>query len=189
MAKVTMRPDRLMQPRPTLLIGTIIDGKVNFLTAGGGGVANAEPPMISIPIHHSRYTMKGIAQNLAFSVNIPSVDLVAETDYCGIVSGSKVDKVAACKFKIFYGSLKTAPLIEQCPVNLECKLEHMLDLGSHFLVIGQIVGTYVSEDCISDGKPDVYKIKPIIYNRESGEYIAFGKVVAKASSIGKKLIK
>ena len=185
--KVTMHPDRLMFPRPTLLVGANIDGKANFMTVGGGGVANADPPMISVLIRHNRHTLKGVLQNLTFSVNTPSSDLVAETDYCGIVSGAEVDKASICKFTVFYGKLLTAPLIEQCPINLECKVAHILNLGSHALVIGQVEGTYVSEDCLTQGKPDVSKMKPFIYNHESGEYLAFGEVIAKAYSIGRQL--
>ena len=187
MAKVTIRPDRYMYPRPTLLVGANVDGKANFLAVGGGGVANAEPPMIGVPIRHQRYTLKGIQQNLTFSINTPSIDLVRETDYCGIASGAKVDKVKVCQFKVFYGNLKTAPMIEQCPLNLECKVVQILNLGSHSFVIGQVEGTYVTESCLTDGKPDVNQIKPIIFNLESAEYIAFGEVIAKAFSIGQEL--
>ena len=187
MAKVTIRPDRYMYPRPTLLVGVNVDGKANFLAVGGGGVVNAEPPMIGVPIRHQRYTLKGIRQNLTFSINTPSIDLVRETDYCGITSGAKVDKVKVCQFKVFYGDLKTAPMIEQCPLNLECKVVQMLNLGSHSFVIGQVEGTYITESCLTDGKPDVNQIKPIIFNLESAEYIAFGEVIAKAFSIGQEL--
>ena len=187
MAKVEMSPDRLMYPRPTLLVGANVDGKANFMTVGGGGVANGEPPMIAVPIRHHQHTLKGILQNLTFSVNTPSIDLVRETDYCGITSGAKVDKVKACKFNVFYGTLQTAPLIEQCPVNLECKVVHMLNLGSHSFIIGQVKGTYVSDSCLTNGKPDVKKIKPIIFNLELSEYSAIGEVIAKAFSIGKEL--
>jgi len=187
MAKVEMSPDRLMYPRPTLLVGANVDGKANFMTVGGGGVANGEPPMIAVPIRHHQHTLKGILQNLTFSVNTPSIDLVRETDYCGITSGAKVDKVKACKFNVFYGTLQTAPLIEQCPVNLECKVVHILNLGSHSFIIGQVKGTYVSDSCLTNGKPDVKKIKPIIFNLELSEYSAIGEVLAKAFSIGKDL--
>ena len=187
MVKVTIRPDRYIYPRPTLLVGANVDGKANFLAVGGGGVVNAEPPMIGVPIRHQRYTLKGIQQNLTFSINTPSVDLVRETDYCGIASGAKVDKVKVCKFKVFYGNLKTAPMIEQCPLNLECKVVNILDLGSHSFVIGQVEGSYVSEGCLTDGKPDVNQIKPMIFNLEAAEYVAFGEVVAKAFSIGLEL--
>jgi flavin reductase (DIM6/NTAB) family NADH-FMN oxidoreductase RutF len=185
--KVTMHPEPMMFPRPTLLVGANIDGKANFMTVGGGGAANADPPMISVPIRHHRYSLKGILQNLTFSVNMPSSDLVAEADYCGITSGTEVDKVSICKFTVFYGKLLTAPLIDQCPINLECKVVHILNLGSHALVIGQVEGAYVSEDCLTQGKPDVSKMKPLIYNHESSEYLAFGKVIAKAFSIGRQL--
>jgi flavin reductase (DIM6/NTAB) family NADH-FMN oxidoreductase RutF len=176
-----------MYPRPTLLVGVNVDGKANFLTVGGGGVANAEPPMIGVPIRHQRYSLKGIQQNLTFSVNTPSIEQVKETDYCGITSGAKVDKVKVCQFKVFYGNLKTAPMIEQCPLNLECRVVQILNLGSHSFVIGQVEGAYITEGYLIDGKPDVNKIKPIILNLESAEYIAFGKVIAKTYTIGQEL--
>lgn len=176
-----------MYPRPTLLVGSNVDGKPNFMAVGGGGVANAEPPIIGVPIRHHQHTLKGIYQNLTFSINIPSADLVKETDFCGIVSGSKVDKVKACGFKVFYRSLATAPLIEQCPINLECKVVHILNLGTHAFVLGEVKGAYVSDDCLTNGKPDVKKLKPMIFNLEASEYAAFGEVIGKAFSMGKEL--
>jgi len=187
MGKITLGPQRLMYPRPALLVGASVDGRPNFMTVGGGGVANGEPPMISVPIRHRRYTLKGILQNWTFSINTPSVDLVKETDYCGMVSGSDVDKVETCNFKVFYGHLGSAPLIEQCPVALECKVVHVLNLGSHCLVIGQVEESYVSEDCLTDGKPDATKINAIIYSLEQQLYLAFGQVIARAFSVGKEL--
>ncbi|MCH8864810.1 MAG: flavin reductase family protein [Chloroflexi bacterium] len=187
MAKIELVPERLMYPRPTLLVGSNVDGKANFMAVGGGGVANGEPPMIAVLIRHHCYTLKGVLQNMTFSVNTPSVDLVKEADYCGITTGAKVDKVKVCQFDVFYGHLKTAPLIEQCPVNLECKVVHVLNLGSHAFIIGEVKGTYVSDDCMTDGKPDAKKIRPIIFNLETSEYFAFGEVIAKAHSIGREL--
>jgi flavin reductase (DIM6/NTAB) family NADH-FMN oxidoreductase RutF len=189
MPKITLHPDRYMFPRPTLLLGANVDGKPNFMAAGGGGVANGKPPMISVPIQHHRYTLEGIMQNKTFSVNTPSVEQLKEVDYCGIVSGKDADKVDVCGFKVFYGDLKTAPLIEQFPLNLECRVMHILNLGSHALVIGQVEGSYISEGCLTDGKPDVEKIRPAIFNLEASSYLAFGGVVAKAYSIGRELIK
>ncbi len=187
MAKIELVAERLMYPRPTLLVGSNVDGKANFMAVGGGGVANGEPPMIAVLIRHHCYTLKGVLQNMTFSVNTPSVDQVREADYCGITTGAKVDKVKVCKFDVFYGHLKTAPLIEQCPVNLECKVVHVLNLGSHAFIIGEVKGTYVSDDCMTDGKPDARKIRPIIFNLETSEYFAFGEVIAKSHSIGREL--
>lgn len=100
-----------------------------------------------------------------------SAEPVRETDYCGLVSGTtEADKVKDCNLTIFYGKLKNAPLIEQCPVNLECKVVHALDLGSHIPIIGQIEVVHVSENCMSDGQADPAKIEPLMYIlRESSE--------------------
>jgi len=173
---------------PVLLVGANINGKANFMVAAWGGIANGNPPMISVAIRPQRHTLTGINQNMAFSINVPSVDLIKETDYCGIISGSEVDKADVCNFELFYGKLESAPLIAQCPVNLECTVAHILDLGSHSLVIGKIEETYVSEDCLTDGKPDIDKIKPFsCITQPAGEYRAIGEFIAKSHSVGREL--
>ncbi len=188
MGKIQLGPKALIYPMPVLLIGANVDGKPNFMTAAWSGIANGEPPMISVGIRLQRYTLKGIKQNLTFSVNVPSTDLMKEADYCGIRTGSKANKVEVCQFNLFYGKLNNAPLIEQCPVNLECKVVQMLELGTHSLVIGEIEEAYISESCLTDGKPDVDKIKPLIYIPEpTEEYRAFGEVIGKAFRVGKEL--
>jgi len=100
MKKIQLNPLPLICTTPAVLVGTMVDGKPNFMTVGWCGVANSTPPMVSVAIRPSRYTLKGI-QTKEFSINVPSTKLVKETDYCGIFSGSKVDKVSVCKFKIF----------------------------------------------------------------------------------------
>jgi len=188
MGKIVMGPQTLVYPMSALLVGVNIDDKPNFMTVAWGGIANDEPPMISLAIRHTRHTLKGIRQRGTFSVNIPSADMVKEVDYCGIASGSKVDKAETCRFKVFYGKLGDAPLIEQCPVNLECNVVHILDLGSHALVIGKIEETHVSQSCLTDGKPDVDKIQPITYvTSPDTRYQALGEVLAKAFSVGREL--
>jgi len=78
-------------------------------------------------------------------------------------------------------------LIEQCPVNLECRVEHILDLGSHALIVGKIEETHVSESCLTNGRPDAAKINPLILGG-SGNYHSLGNIVAKAFSIGKGIV-
>jgi len=188
MAKVRMGPGTFICPQPLFLVGANVDDKPNFMAVSWGGIAGEKPPMISVAIRHYRYTYKGIKQNGYFSVNIPSKDIVSEADYCGIVSGSKANKVEVCHFNVFYGKLNNAPMIEQCPVNLECKLVHILDLGSHALVIGKIEETHITESCLTNGKPDVAKIKPLIYSEGvSNQYQAFGDFIASAYRVGRAL--
>ena len=188
MAKIAMGPETLIYPMPAFLIGANVDGKPNFMTAAWSGIVNSTPPMVSVAIRPQRHTLKGVQQTSSFSVNVPSVDQAAETDYCGIAPGTKEDKVAVCEFEVFYGELGDAPMIEQCPVNLECSVAHTLELGSHFLFIGEIKETYVSESCLTDGKTDVEKIRPLVYvGGADRQYRALGDVVARAWSAGLKL--
>ena len=188
MSKILMGPLTSIYPMPVFLVGANVNGKPNFMTVGWGGIVDGAPPMISVAIDNSHYTLVGIRQNMAFSVNVPSVDLLREADYCGITSGAKVDKVEVCQFKVFYGKLDNAPLIEQCPVNVECKVVHILGLVSHSLVVGRIEETHVSESCFTDEQPDVAKIKPFVYiGAPQRQYRPLGEVVAKAFSVGQEL--
>ena len=90
---------------------------------------------------------------------------------------------------MFFGKLKTAPLIEQCPVNLECSLVKVLDFKTHALCIGQIEEVHVNEDCLTEGKPDVEKIRPLIFS--SGleyAYYGLGARLASGFQVGKELM-
>jgi len=185
MGKTKLGPRTLVFPQPAFLIGADVDKKPNFLTVAWGGVACGEPPMISAAIRHSRYTLKGIKQNKAFSLNITPKDYVVETDYRGIVSGSKTDKVAVCNFSVFYGDLASAPMIEQYPVNLECKVVKIINLGSHDLVIGEVTEAHISSGCFTDGRPDVAKIQPVAYiEGQPGNYYCMGENLGNAFRIG-----
>ena len=177
-------------PNPTVLVGTKVDGKPNFAPYAWCGITGGDPPTLSVGVRHERYTLKGIRQNQVFSVNVPSVDLLEETDYCGMVSGSEADKVKNCCFNIFYGTLDTAPLIEQCPINLECEVLHILNVGIHALVVGKIIQTHVTEICLTDDQPDIMKIKPFVYSRgPTARYNTVGDVLGQAFNVGKKLRK
>ncbi len=188
MTKIQVGPKAWIYPMPALLIGAMVDEKPNFMPAAWCGIANGMPPMITVSIRKHRHTYKGIRQNMTFSANLPSTDMIRETDYCGIISGSKVNKAEVCRFNVFYGKLQTVPLIEQCPINLECEVVHILSMGSHDLVIGRIEETHITEDCLTDGNPDVAKIKPFIFATGFPlQYHAFGEVIAKAFSIGREL--
>ena len=150
MTKVTKGPQPWLNPMPALLIGAVVEGKPTFMTVAWGGVANGEPPMVSLAIRPHRYTLLGIRENSQFSVNVPSISQIKEVDYCGIRSGDKNNKVEKCGFDVFYGTLENAPLIEQCPINLECTVKQIVTLDSHLLVIGLIAETHVSDDCLDE---------------------------------------
>ncbi|MBN1690386.1 MAG: flavin reductase family protein [Dehalococcoidia bacterium] len=188
MEKVKMGAQPFVFPMPAFLVGANVEKRPNFMTVAWSGIACGEPPMISVAIRHTRYTLKGIEHNMSFSVNVPSVEQAKEVDYCGIITGAKVDKAAVCKFDVFYGKLETAPMVRQCPVNLECKVEHMLDLGSHVMIVGKIEEVYVSGECFTADQPDVKKIRPLLWTTlPANVYQGLGDVVAKAFKVGLQL--
>jgi flavin reductase (DIM6/NTAB) family NADH-FMN oxidoreductase RutF len=188
MAKVKLGARPLVYPMPAFLVGADVAGRPNFMTVAWGGIAASKPPMVTIALQHHRHTLRGIKETGEFSVNVPSEEQAIETDYCGIVTGRKADKAKVCGFRVFYGALAHAPLIDQCPVNLECKVMHVLTLGSHALVIGEIMESHVREDCLTNGQPDAAKIKPIIYTEGPvSEYRGLGRVVGPAFQMGRAL--
>jgi flavin reductase (DIM6/NTAB) family NADH-FMN oxidoreductase RutF len=187
MPKVTLGPRTILYPLPIILVGANVDGKPDFMAAAFCGIVNGTPPMMTVSLQHPRHTLKGIQENNTFSINIASVDYVKETDYCGTTTGAKTDKVADCKFKVFFGKLKTAPLIEQYPVNVECRVVQMINLGSHELIIGQVEEVYINDNCLTNGQPDVDKIRPFLYSGTRGEYREFGRPIGPSFSIGKQI--
>jgi len=187
MGKQELTPQCLIPVRPILIVGANVGGKVNFFEVGGGGPVSSDPPMVALPIRHERFTLKGILENRAFSVNIPSVELAKEADYCGIVSGVNTDKVRDCNFSIFYSKLGTAPMIEQCPISMECTVLHILGSNSHLIVIGRIDGTYVSQELLTEGNPNWDKISPLLWFPNKSEYVEIGNIVGKSRNIGNAL--
>ena len=188
MAKIAMGPSSLVYPKPAWLVGANVEGRPNFLAVGAGGVANGTPPMISVAIHPARYSFRGIAENQTFSVNVPSVDQARETDYCGVESGARANKAEVCGFEVFYGKLGTAPMIGQFPVNLECRVVEAPKLDSHTLFIGRVEEVYVSEECLTDGKPDLAKIRPLVHVGDPDRlYVGLGEVIARSHSVGLEL--
>jgi flavin reductase (DIM6/NTAB) family NADH-FMN oxidoreductase RutF len=184
MNKSRLGPEALLFPTPSVLVGTFVEGRANFMTAAWCGIASSKPAALAVAVRGERYTLKGILAHGEFSINVPSANMAEKVDYCGIYSGRKVDK--SNLFDLFSGDLAHAPLVAECPLNLECRLRHTLDLGAHILVVGEIIQTHINQDCLTDGKPDAGKVDPLIYSPGTGNYQRLGDVVGKAFSVGKQ---
>lgn len=139
-------------PMPVSLVGTHVDGKPNFLAVAWFTMSSYKPPRIAIALGKGHYTNPGIKESKAFSVCLPSEEIVEVTDYCGIISGKKTDKSEI--FDLFYGELKTAPMIKECPLSMECKLVEVVDSSLNEIFIGEIMGTYTEERFLTDGHLD-----------------------------------
>lgn len=184
--KIDLMP--LLFPHSVVLVGADVEGKPDFATVAWATIACGTPPFIAIAVNHARHSLKGIKQNMAFSVNIPDKTMVKETDYCGIVSGARTDKVKDCSFKVAYGSVPNAPFIEQCPVNVGCVAEHIVKLGSHYLIAGAVKEILVSDDCMVEGKPDATKMDPfVVMTTPALTYHEVGPSLGDAFRIGKEI--
>jgi flavin reductase (DIM6/NTAB) family NADH-FMN oxidoreductase RutF len=183
MDKINLESTITAYPMPVSLVGAHVDAKPNFLTVAWFTMAGRKPPRIAISLGKGHYTNPGIKEHKTFSVCLPSEDMVELTDYCGIVSGKQADKSEV--FDLFYGELKTAPMIKDCPLNMECKLVEIVESGSNEIFIGEIIGIYTEERFLTDGKLDFRKTKPLILSQPDTSYWSLREPVAKAFNIGK----
>jgi len=187
MGKIQVDFKKLRYPLPITLVGANVKGKPNFLTIAFFSILSHSPPVVSVSLYKKHYTVEGIKESGSFSVNIPSTGMVEITDYCGIVSGRKVDK--SNLFKAFYGQLNTAPMIEECSLNFECKLFRTVEIGNNLIFLGEVVSMYANEEVMSEDSPDIKAIDPLVLLESVYHSWKFGPEIAGAYSIGKKLKK
>ena len=176
-----------MFPTPLVLCGTYdADGKPNLATLAWAGICCGTPPAVQISLRKSRYTHRAIVEKRAFTVNIPSEHHAEQADFCGITSGAKVDKFGAAKLTPRRGEFVDAPLVAEFPVCMECRLMHVLEVGSHDLFVGEIVASWVAEECLeADGSFNALKVNPLCYAPLDGNYYTLGYSAGRAFDIGK----
>lgn len=185
MTKIKIENNAFSYQQPVFLIGSMVDGKPNFMPASWVARVNMTPNIMIVSFNPQRHTYKGIKEHKTFSINVPSVNLVTKADYCALVSGKNVDKSAI--FELFYGENKNVPMIQECPICAECKLIREVSLADHELIISEVMNTYIDENCLTDKHPDIQKTKPFIFTMPDNHYWAYDEVLGKAWSVGKKL--
>lgn len=162
---------------PVVLVGTKLDNKINFMTVGWISRVNSTPPMIGIGINKAHLTNANIRSSGKFSINFPNTKLIAETDYCGMVSGHKKDKSGV--FEVFYGSLDV-PMIKECPITLECELVETVELPSNTLFIGEIKGVWAEKSVMDENKLNFDASELFILTMPDNQYRGISKPTAKA---------
>lgn len=174
-------------PMPVTIVGSTVDGKPNFMAVSWISMVSYNPYKVAITLDKSRKTSEGIKSTGYFSVNIPDISLLDETDFCGIYSGHKFDKSQV--FDVFYGENKEIPLIENCPVSWECKLVRITEIEDSEMFIGEITNAYSEEKYILNDKIDLSKINSFLYDENHHTYFETGGKIEDAYSPGKKLRK
>ncbi len=175
-----------LYPMPMVLVGSVVEGRANFMAVGWISRVNFNPPLFAIALA-PHYTNKGIYENREFSINIPDVSLVEKTDYFGLVSGSKTDKSEI--FNVFYGESDKVPLIKECPVCMSCSVYDAVKLPSNTLYIGEPKEVFTEEKYMTDNKLDIKKINPFTLTMPDNHYWSVGENLGKAWIIGKNLKK
>lgn len=184
MEKIKIAHNAFIYPMPMTVVGTVVEGRINYLAVAWVSRVNVDPPMIGVALGKRHHTNKGIREYQEFSINVSGVDLIRAVDYIGLFSGDKKDKSSV--FDSFFGELKHAPMIRNCPLTLECKVVKTVDLPGDEFFIGEIVGAYTEERYLTDGKPDVKKINPFTLTMPDNRYWSVGESVGKAWGIGKE---
>ena len=177
-------------PNPVLVVGTYdSNGNPNVVTLAWGGVAASDPPAIAISVRPSRHSYEALMRTRAFTVNLPSVRYVAETDFFGLVSGSRVNKCAVTGLTPVRGNFVDAPYIAEFPIVMECAVSHTLELGSHTLFVGEIKSIKADEELLDDEGKIIWEAAGILTtDAVSKEYRAPGEVVGKSYQTGKKYV-
>jgi len=177
MPKVQRDAATELYPVPVVVVSCAdAAGKPNLVTLAWVGIVCSEPPMLSIAVRPGRFSHPIIKKAREFVVNIPRADQAKAVDMCGMISGRAHDKFAAAGLTPEPAMFVKAPLIEEFPVNIECRVRETLSLGSHDLFIAEILCVHVDEEAIDEaGNLAAEKLKPLAF--VSGEYYALGKLV------------
>ena len=187
MKKIFEQKNLFCLPWAQTILGTHLKGKVNFMALDWLTRVNFKPAMLGICVNKNNATHEAILDTGEFSINLPSIDMVEITDYTGLVSGSRVDK--SNLFEVFYGELKAAPMISECPLSLECKVVQTSDLPTNFFFIGEIINIYTEDQYLTGGLLDMKKIKPFLLTMPDNTFWSLGERVGKAWEAGKKIRK
>lgn len=191
MTKISLGVQPLLYPEPALLVCTYdSEGKANAMVAAWGGICSSEPLCLSVSVRPMRWTHDPLLERKAFTVGIASESMLTAADYLGIASGRRYDKLSTAGLTPVRSQKVDAPYIAECPVVLECSLRETLTVGSHVMMIGEIIDVLADESCMAEGGayPDIAKVAPLIYDSGSKAYYGIGKKLGDAFSAGKAFL-
>lgn len=169
------KPSTSLLPTPVVLLSVAGEGaRPNMITLAWVGTVCSSPPMLSVSIRPSRYSHRLVDTAREFVVNIPRAGQVAKVDRAGVCSGAEHDKFHELSFTPQPATHVSAPLIAECPINIECSVRHQLHLGAHDLYIAEILGTHYDDDVLDErGRVDTTKLDVMAY--VEGEYWSLGE--------------
>lgn len=175
MAKQIWKPGNMLYPLPAVLV-SVSDGEGhdNLVTVAWTGTVCTNPPMVYISLRPSRYSWQMIKKTGEFVINLTTEALVKATDWCGVKSGRDVDKWKETGLTKGGPSAVSVPVVAESPVNIECRVTQVLELGSHHMFLAQVEAVQVSSAYLDDkGKFHLNRCEPLVYSH--GDYYGLGK--------------
>ena len=188
MSRQIWKPGNMLYPLPAVMVSTADkEGNSNIITIAWTGTVCTNPAMVYISVRPERYSYHMIKESGEFVINLTTEKLTKATDYCGVRSGENVDKWKECRLtQGKASSLEFAPIIEESPVNIECKVKKMEELGSHHMFLAEVTGVQVDEAYMNEnGKFELNQLGLVAYSH--GEYFELGEKLGKFGySVAKK---
>ncbi|MBB6217707.1 flavin reductase (DIM6/NTAB) family NADH-FMN oxidoreductase RutF [Anaerosolibacter carboniphilus] len=175
MAKITWKPGTMVYPVPAVLV-TCGDAEENYniITVAWTGTVCSDPAMTYISIRPERHSYEAINRTKEFVINLATEDLVKATDFCGVKSGRDINKFKEMRLTPEKASKVSAPLIKESPINIECKVTKVLELGTHHMFLAKVVAVNVDDQYMDDkNKFHLDWANPICYSH--GQYYGLKK--------------
>ncbi|MEE1312710.1 MAG: flavin reductase family protein [Lachnospiraceae bacterium] len=177
MAKISWKPGNMIYPLPAVMVtcrGT--DGEDNIITIAWTGTICTNPPMTYISVRPERHSYQMIKETGEFVINLTTRDLVKAVDFCGVRSGKDLDKFAQMNLTKEEAKAVNVPMIAESPVNIECKVTEIRELGSHHMFLAEVVNVNVDDRLMDEkGKFHLAKSNPLVYSH--GGYFETGKEI------------
>lgn len=179
MSREFWKPGNMLYPVPAVMV-TVSDGnsRDNIITIAWAGTINSDPAMVSISVRKSRYSHELLSQNGEFAINLVTKDLTRAMDFCGVKSGRDIDKFEVCKLTKSKAKTINVPLIEESPLNIECKVKNVLELGSHDMFIAEVTAVCVDNKYMDEnGRFNLNASNLVAYSH--GQYFTLGENIGK----------
>ena len=176
--KVMWKPGTFLYPLPVVMVSCGTMEKSNIITVAWTGILNTNPATVYIAVRPSRYSYHLIKEEGEFVINLTNKNLVRATDWCGVKTGSQVDKFKEMKLTKEKANFVKCPMIKESPVSVECKVREIQEMGSHHIFIADVLAIDADRQYIDEnGAFDISKCDLIAY--ANGHYYTLGKKLGK----------
>lgn len=179
MAKTHWKPGTIIYPIPAVMVSCGHEKEeYNIITVAWTGTISSDPPMCYISVRPERHSYDIIKRTGEFVINLTTEDLAKATDWCGCRSGKKYNKWKKMNLTPVRGRIVKAPVIRESPVNIECKVKNIIELGSHHAFISDVVGVSVDDEYMNDENAFSFsKARPLVFSH--GHYFGLGRMIGK----------